>query len=239
MHAIDRQTMADTLMAGLVPVAHGPLDVNSREFKATEQSLVKYDYDPRKAAQMLQELGYSSGADSVARDGAGQSLTVELRGYAARDIQVKGLFPIADSWQRIGVIAEPQVLSAQQASDRQDQATFRSFLLVRQDYHLNRLVAYHSSEARTPERSYSGSNNSRYMHPEMDAAVERYQATVPWAERMVAAGQILAHMTDQLAVMPMFFDMEVAIVSSRMRNATPLIENGSSHFWNAHQWEVR
>jgi peptide/nickel transport system substrate-binding protein len=239
MHAIDRQTMADTLMAGLVPVAHGPMDVNSREFKATEASLVKYDYDPRRAAQMLQGLGYTLGSDNLLRDGSGQMIPVELRGYAARDIQVKGLFPIADNWQRVGVAAEPQVLSAQQASDRQDQATFKSFLLVRQDYHLNRLVAYHSSEARLPERSYTGSNNSRYIHPEMDAAVDRYQATVPWPARMEAAGQILHHMTDQLAVMPMFFDMEVALVSNRVRNATPLMGAGTSRYWNAHEWEVQ
>ncbi len=239
MHAIDRQTMADTLMAGLVPVAHGPLDVNSREFKATEASLVKYEYDPRRATQMLQALGYTAGSDGMLRDGSGQPLPVEVRGYASRDIQVKGLFPVADNWQRIGVAAEPLVLSAQQASDPQDQATFRSFLLVRQDYHLNRLVAYHSSEARLPERNYTGSNNGRYISAEMDALIERYQATVPWPERMEAAGQILHHMTDQLAVMPLFFDMEVALVSDRVRNATPLLAEGSSRFWNAHKWEIR
>jgi peptide/nickel transport system substrate-binding protein len=239
MYALDRQTMVDTLMMGLVLMAHGPLDVSSREFRATEASLVRYTYDPRRAGQMLQELGYTPGGDNLLRDGSGQPINVEVRGYASRDIQIKGLFPISDNWQRVGVAAEPQVLSAQQASDRQDQATFKSFLLVRQDYHLNRLVAYHSSEARLPERSYAGSNNSRYMNPDMDAAVERYQATVPWPARMEAAGQILQLMTDQLAVMPLFFDMEVALVSHRLRNATPLLAEGSSQFWNVQEWEVR
>jgi peptide/nickel transport system substrate-binding protein len=239
MHAIDRQTMADTLMAGLVPVANGPLDVSSREFKATEASLVKYDYNPRRATEILQGIGYTPGSDGMLRDASGPLGPVEVRGYASRDIQVKSVFPVADNWQRIGVAAEPQVLSAQQASDPQDQATFRSFLLVRQDYHLNRLVAYHSSEARLPERNYSGTNNSRYSNPDMDAFVERYQATVPWPERMEAAGQILRQMTDDLAVMPLFFDMEVALVSNRVRNATPLLAEGSSRYWNAHEWEIQ
>jgi ABC-type oligopeptide transport system substrate-binding subunit len=90
-----------------------------------------------------------------------------------------------------------------------------------------------------PERSYAGSNNSRYMNPEMDAAIERYQATVPWPARMEAAGQILQLMTDHLAVMPMFFDMEVALVSRRLSNATPLLGEASSQFWNAQEWDVR
>src|SRR5439155_10216335 len=143
-------------------------------------------------------IGYAKGADGMFRDGAGQPLAVEIRGAATRDIHVKGLFPIVDAWQKVGVGGEPVVVSAQQASDLQDQATFHAFQLVRQDYHLNRLISYHSSEARLPERSYTGSNNGRYINPELDSLIERYQQTVPVDQRMAVAGQILNHMTDQL-----------------------------------------
>src|SRR5207247_2383091 len=130
----------ETLMAGLVPVAHGPLDPSSREFKATESSLVRYNYDPRQAGALIEAIGYQRGPDGVFRDAAGQPLSLEVRGAASRDIQVKGLFPIANNWQQVGVAAEPVVISAQQASDLQDQSTFHAFQLVRQDYHLNRLI---------------------------------------------------------------------------------------------------
>src|SRR5207253_8088917 len=144
LFAIDRQAMVDTLMYSLVPIANGPLDPDSREFKATESSLVRYPYDPQRATQLIEGIGYAKGADGMFRDGAGQPLAVEIRGAATRDIHVKGLFPIVDAWQKVGVGGEPVVVSAQQASDLQDQATFHAFQLVRQDYHLNRLISYHS-----------------------------------------------------------------------------------------------
>lgn len=239
LHAIDRQAMADSLMAGLVPLAHGPLDPSSREFKATEASTVKYEFDPRRATQLIESIGYTRGVDGMFRDGAGQPLAVDIRGAASRDIHVKGLFPIANNWQQVGVGAETVVISAQQASDLRDQAEgYRAFQLLRQNYHLARLVSYHSTEARLPARNYTGSNNGRYMNAEMDALIERYQTTVPWADRIQVAGQILHHMTDQLPVMPLFYDMEIAVVSNRTQNATPLLVPGQSQVWNAQEWDI-
>jgi peptide/nickel transport system substrate-binding protein len=238
LHAIDRQAMADTLMYGLVPVTDSPLDPNSREYKATEASLVRYPFDQRRAVQLIEGLGFVRGGDGTFRDPAGQPLSVEIRGAATRDIHVKGLFPIVDNWQKVGLAAEPVVISAQQASDLQDQATFKAFQLVRQDYHLNRLISYHTSEARLPERNFTGSNNGRYMSPELDALIDRYLVTVPWEERMQIAGQILHHITDQVVAMPLFYDMEVALVSHRVQNAVSLLQSGTGQVWNGHEWDT-
>jgi ABC-type transport system substrate-binding protein len=200
---------------------------------------VRHPYDPRRAVQILEGIGLVRGADGNFRDATGQPIPVEIRGAATRDIHVKGLFPIVDNWQKIGLAAEPNVISAQQASDLQDQATFKAFQLVRQDYHLNRLISYHSTEARLPERNFTGSNNGRYMNPELDALIERYQVTVPWEERMQVAGQILNHITSWLVVLPLFYDMEVSLTSDRLQNATPLTQGGTSQVWNGQDWDVK
>jgi len=238
MYAIDRQAMADTLMHGLVPIADSPLDPDAREFAPTAASLVTYPYDPTRAIQLISDLGYTRGADGTFHDGAGQPLAVEVRGASSRAIQVKPLFPVAADWQQVGVAATPTVISAQQASDIKDQATFQAFQLVRQDYGLNRLISYTSSEARLPARNYTGSNNGRYMSPELDALIGRYLVTVPWDERMQVAGQILHQVTEQLAVMPLFYDMEIGLVSHRVQHATPLLAPTDSRAWNAQEWDI-
>jgi len=239
MHAIDRQGMVDGLMYGLVPVTNSPLNPTTREYKATQSSVVDYPFDPQRAGQLIGDIGYTRGPDGMFRDAAGQPLYAEIRGAASRDIHVKGLFPIVDNWQKVGVGSDPIVISAQQASDLQDQATFHAFQLVRQDYGLNRLIAYHSSQARLPERNYTGSNNGRYINVELDALIDRYVVTVPWDERMQAAGRILHHLTDQVALMPLFYDMEASLVSDRMQNVSPLAQSATSQMWNGHEWDVR
>src|SRR5205814_8652544 len=61
MHSIDRQQMADTLMFGLVPVAHVYVNPEVPEYKEIESSVVRYDYDQRGARQLLGDLGLLAG----------------------------------------------------------------------------------------------------------------------------------------------------------------------------------
>jgi len=92
IHGIDRQQLADTLMYGLGSVAHTPLSPDTPEYAATEASAVRYDYDPQRALQLLQGVGYTRGADGLLRDAAGQPLAFETRASAQRDLHVKTLF---------------------------------------------------------------------------------------------------------------------------------------------------
>ena len=55
------------------------LSPNAAEYKAVEPSLVKYEYDPQKATQMIEELGYTKGADGSLRDASGQRLGERLQ----------------------------------------------------------------------------------------------------------------------------------------------------------------
>lgn len=105
-----------------------------------------------------------------------------------------------DYWKQLGATIESQVIPAQRATDREEQATFPAFQVLRQPSGLERLVAYHSQEARVPERNFTGNNNGRYINPELDTIIERYVATMPRPERMAVASQVIRHITDQLPV---------------------------------------
>ncbi len=240
LHAIDREVMASTLMAGLVPIAHSPFPPDSREFRASERFLTRYDYDPRKAAQVLEGLGYSRGGDGLLRDQQGQPLVMELRATGHREIAVKATFPVAHYWSQLGITVEPSIIPIQRVSDIETQATFPAFLLVRQGYGFDRVWSFHSAEARVAEKNYNGRNNGRYMNPELDAIIDRYWVTIPWNERMEVTGQILSHLTDQVTVLPLFYDMDIMLSSNRLLNADHVLRvDGAAQAWNAHEWDVR
>src|SRR5262249_5269836 len=78
-HAMDRQQLADTLMLGLADVAHSVLIPTDREFAALDPAVVRYDYDPRRAVQILEGMGLSRGADGAYRDASGERISVEIR----------------------------------------------------------------------------------------------------------------------------------------------------------------
>ncbi len=235
LYAVDRQQLADTLMKGLLPVADSVFSPGTREYEATKDSVVHYAYDPARASRMLEELGYTRGADGILRDASGEQLHLEVRAYAQRDIHQKTLFPLVEFWKQIGVAAEPVALPANRAQDAREQATFPSFLVLRQDNGVGRLVALHSSQARVPERNYQGTNNGRYQNPEMDSLVDRFQMTIPWNERMQVAGEIVRHFGEQLPVLPLFYDALPIFISNRVVNVYPQ----GNLAWNVHEWDLR
>jgi peptide/nickel transport system substrate-binding protein len=235
MHATDRQQLVDTLMSGLLPISDNVFSPTTREFEATRAFNVPHEFDPTKALRTLADLGFTRGGDGMLRDASGQLLQMEVRAYAQRDIHHKTLFPLVDFWKQIGVAAEPAALSAARAQDAQEQATFPSFLVLRQDNGPNRLVALHSGQARVPERNYQGTNNGRYQNTEFDALIERYQATIPWPDRMQAAGQVVRHFGEQLPVLSLFYDALPLFISNRLVNYHPQ----GNLAWNVHEWDLR
>jgi len=233
MHSINRQELVDELQHGLTVVAHSMISPNRGEYRDVEQSIVRYDYDPRRTAQMLEEIGFARGADGAFRDAAGQRLSVEVRSTGGDDFRDKELLSITDQWLRAGVGAEPVFIPRQRANDREYRVTRPAFEVVSQGTTPSDLENIHTRTVPSAETRWVGANRGRYSNAEFDALVDRFFVTVPRGERMGVLAQIIRHMTDQLVVMGLYFTPNATGVSNRLRNVP------TSNPWNAHEWDVR
>jgi peptide/nickel transport system substrate-binding protein len=232
MHASDRQELVDELQHSLTVVAHSMISPNRREYRDIEQSIVRYEYDPRRTAQMLDEQGFTRGADGFYRDGGGQRLSIEVRSTGGDDFRDKELLSITDQWQRAGIGTEPVFIPRQRANDREYRVTRPAFEVVSQGTTASDLENLHTRTVPSAETRWVGANRGRYSNPEFDTVIDRFFVTVPRAERMGVLGQIIRHMTDQLVVMGLYFTPDATGVSNRLRN----VPAGSP--WNAHEWDV-
>jgi peptide/nickel transport system substrate-binding protein len=232
--AIDRQAMADTIQAGLVPIAHSYVRPDEPEYPETERFVVRYEYDPRGAAQILEELGYTKGPDGLLRDRVGEPLTSEARASPSPAIHTKALFPVVDYWQRLGLVIETVVIPVQRASDAEYRATHPSFEVVRQPNGPAAVERLHSVQAPMPHNRFAGGNRSRYMNPELDGLIDEYVSTIPWEPRMQVLGQFVHHVSDQLNVMGLFYDLRTTLVSNRLENVSAQYPT-----WNAHAWDMK
>jgi peptide/nickel transport system substrate-binding protein len=237
-HAIDRQELVDSIQHGLVPVADSILSPNLDAYREVQRTVPRYEFDPRRTTQLLEELGYPRANDGFHRDPFGQRLGVGIQVTTVLDIQPKTAFPVADYWQRAGVGVELDVVPPQRGQDLEYRANFPSFALQRQPANLGPLPNLHSTQARTAERGYTGQNNSRYMDLSMDALVERYLTTIPSRERVDAAGRIVRRISDELIWMGLFFDTEPSLIANRLANVYAKPDDGRQT-WNSHEWGVR
>jgi peptide/nickel transport system substrate-binding protein len=235
-HALNRQELVEQTMAGKAVLADGILwDPSNREWADIERSIVRYPYDPQRAAQLMGEIGYRKAADGFYRDPAsGGRLTMELRTLVSFDTGAKIIFPIADYWKRLGVDVETLVVPEQRQNDRQYRAERPGFDLARSPRDLTR---HHSDEVALPENRFVGANRARYINTELDRLIEQYFVIIPWRERMATLGQVVHHMTDQVTAMGVFFDVPVAMVHNRIHKVRGA-SMGTDPL-NAHEWELK
>lgn len=229
LQAIDRQLLVDSLQGGLSSVAHTNFTPLQPEFKDIEGSIVRFSYDPRRAQEAIEGLGYSRGADGFFRDGAGQRLAVELRSTPGREVNEKTTFIVADHWQATGVTVETVLIPLQRNSDREYRQTRPAFEVVGQPDDVYR---FHSNQIPLPETRFVGDNRPRYANAQLDTWVDRYYVTIPRAERIQVLGQIIHHVTDQLVLLPFFYEASPLMIGNRMKNVTIVPT------WNPHEWDV-
>lgn len=241
VHAIDRDEMAAALQAGLAPVAHSFLSPNDPDHRATESRLVRYGHDPRRAAQMIEELGYTKGADGAFRDATGRRLEAEIHS-ADVDIPMKSMLSLADYWQKAGVAVSPVSYARIRLNDYAFSAPFPAFLVLNRPNGAGTLNNLLSSRARLPENNFQAAgvgNWSRYMNPEFDVLITRYQTTIPKTERAHVLGDIVHHISDQLTIMGLFYNPTPTAIANRLANVSTGRASGTFVTWNAHEWEVR
>jgi len=82
--ALDREGYARTILDGLAPVAHGPIQPVSWAYN---DRIARYGFDPAKARALLDDAGWTAGADGI-RTRNGQRLAFTLitqAGFAIRE----------------------------------------------------------------------------------------------------------------------------------------------------------
>jgi peptide/nickel transport system substrate-binding protein len=237
IHALNRQEMADALMYGLVPPAHTIMSPAAADYAEIERGLVRYDYNPRRAAELLQEAGITSASDATLRDRDGKQLSVEIR-TTPGDLFVKSNEAVADQWRKLGMQVQTVTFSQTQQRDLEYRANRTGFEFSRRGTGMENLAMFHGRELPLPENRYSGKNLARYANPDLDMLVDRYYATVAQRDRAQVLAETLRLMSDQLPILPLFYDVEAALGSNRLINFTgkPAESTGA---WNAHLWDVR
>jgi peptide/nickel transport system substrate-binding protein len=240
LHAIDRQEMVDTIQYGLVPVAYGLLNPADPDYPAVEASIVRYEHDPRRAAELIEGFGYRRGSDAMYRDSSGQALSVEIR-TTGDDIQAKSILTVSDYWQRVGVEVEQVPIAQARANDREYRSLRPGFELSRYPSNpsIDGLQRYHSAFAPLPENNYTGTNKSRWMNEEMDALLDAYFATIPHPERVQLLARLVHAVSREVVPLPLFYDARVALISHRLQNVAAKKSPGATEAWNAEMWTLK
>jgi len=235
--AIDRQQLVDELTFGLSEVAHSSIHASEPEYRHVESSIVRYQYDPRAAAQAIEGLGYRKGTDGMFQDASGRPLTVQIMA-TQDDSNAKPQLAVLDYFRTIGLTPDAEVVTQQRQRDLAYRASFKTFSVQAGiSSSADGVSALLTREMRVAEINYTGRNYTRYSNPEIDALVDRYFTTIRFEDRMQSLSQIIRHTTEQLVWQPLYWRVLPTLVHGRVAGVT-VTNEGTDQWWNAHLWDV-
>ncbi len=236
-HAIDRQNIVDGILFGKTGTLDSTVAPNDGDFKDIESAIVRYPYDPQRAAQLMGDLGYTRGSDGMLQDASRQRLTIEARSNNQLDTQVKALAVVGDYWRRAGVNVDEMIYGLQRVADREYRHTRPGFEVLGFGNDPESFANFHSRQTPLPETGFLGQNRTRYQNPEYDALVDSYFVTIPRPARMEVLRKIVQHFGEQLILLPLAYTTNHVAIGIRIKNLGGRGPNRTEG-WNAEQWDV-
>jgi peptide/nickel transport system substrate-binding protein len=234
--AIDRQALVDELLFGLSKPLDSPISESDPEYKQVQSQIVRYKYDPRQAAQLIESNGLRKGSDGMYVDASGKPVVVQIMA-TQDDSNAKPQAAVLDMWKRVGITPELEAVSQQRQRDLEYRSNFKAFALQSgQTFHADGFNCLHSRDMRTADKRYVGCNYARYNNPQMDQLIERYFTTIPFNERMQILGQMVHIGTDDLTQMHLYERVIPTMVSNKAANVNGIVGIQPA---NAHLWDIK
>jgi peptide/nickel transport system substrate-binding protein len=195
----------------------------------------KHAYDPRMAAQHLEEAGFVKQSNGFYADRSGKQLSIPVWSSSGskneREVAV-----YTDSLKRVGWDASINIFSAAQLADAQARALTPG-LAVR-GLGQKRLDTMTTEQIPRPETRWQGDNRGGWVSPDYDAAFAAYVKALDRPERIRQIVNMERIFAEDVGAIPHFFSATVnayvSTLTGPVKRQTP--ESGIGYLY-INKWE--
>jgi peptide/nickel transport system substrate-binding protein len=229
-HAIDRGLIATTILEGLAPVTHGPVQPVSW---AHNPQVRQYAFDPARARTLLDEAGWKDTNGDGVRDKGGQPFRFTLitqAGFAVRENVAQVL---QRQFKDVGVEAAVQLHDGTSISKLWFEGKFHAMLHWWQLPADPELTLFFAKD-RTPP---NGRNINYVTDDALTALVYAADRAVSQAERTRILGAAQARIAELAIEIPLYGVTKLDAVPARLKGFTGNPTN-TGPFWNVHAWTL-
>jgi peptide/nickel transport system substrate-binding protein len=229
-HAIDRELIVGTILDGLAPVVHGPIQPLSWAF---EPDVATYPYDPVRARTLLDAAGWRQARPGAIREKDGRPFAFTLiaqAGFAVRENVAQAL---QQQLREVGIDMRIQLHDGTSISSLWFAGRFDAFLHW---WHMPadpELTLFFASD-RMPPR---GRNINFMADDELTDLLYRSDRTVDRRERRALLGQAQRRVAELLPEIPLYNVTRLDVVPVGLRGFKGNPTN-TGVFWNIHEWTL-
>jgi peptide/nickel transport system substrate-binding protein len=233
--AIDRQTLVDRLFHGTQPVAATWVNPLSPYF---DPKIPAVAFDLPGAKALLQQAGWSPGADGICRNAAGERLSFEFSttaGNRLRELQQQVLQSnLKNACVEVTIKNEPaRTLFGETLKKR----LFTGMVMYAWSSNVTEspLRTLASSQIPTAANTYAGSNYPGFSDPGMDADIAAVEGELDPAQQKLIWSHMQRIYAEQLPVLPLFFRSEAHVTPLWLAGYAPTGQADPSSDW-AENW---
>jgi peptide/nickel transport system substrate-binding protein len=246
-HAINRKDIVDKVLFGKTVVMDTYLTPTNwasmmnptmiQKF-GTKFPLTKYEYNVDKAKQLLDQAGWTVGADGIRAKG-GTKLAFRWMTTAANQQRAAVTQIVKENLKAVGIDATLEYIPAQQYFADDGPVYHRTgdvveFAWVSGD-DPSSYGLYHSSQIPSEDNNFSGQNIPGWKNARADELIKQANATISQGERepLYAEHQML--FSQDLPSIPLFVRPNIAGAKTALKNFLPTGTN-TPETWNAQEW---
>lgn len=235
VHAVDRETLAEAVSAGLSPATDIFLPPNDPLHAQAQQVIARYPYDPTRALALLAEAGWTRQADRL-MNGLGERFKLDVRTTQGTTNQTEAAIIAADL-SRLGMEMTESVVPASRIRDSEYRIKFPGLnttaLSIDNPGTLRRAVG---AECPDPARRYSGGNRGCWRNAEFDRLYLVASSSLDVQERGQAVVEALKILTEDVGLFGLSYVPENIAVRKGLTGPGPRWPGQVGTTWNIHQW---
>ncbi|MPZ12863.1 MAG: hypothetical protein GEU73_00280 [Chloroflexi bacterium] len=236
--AIDKQALNDGLFDGAGVMTANLIRHSVPYFSDIERAVTTYNYDPLRSEQLLNEAGSVKGADGMLVNAAGERFGLQLMNQAGAQPERETAIMV-DTWRRAGVDAEAYIVPVARSRDAEERATFPGVQnATGQGVWEDRMQFLRTADIGTAQNRWQGGNRGGWSHPEYDRLWETFTVTLDRAERNTQVVRMEALISEELPVIPLFFNFAATAYLNVLRGPDPGTLNDTLITFNIHEWEL-
>jgi peptide/nickel transport system substrate-binding protein len=208
MHALDREAMLQAGYEGFGEVANTLLSA-SGPFNNPDGVTVQYAYDPDLAQQLLDEAGWTVGANGI-REQDGQPFAFSIRSESGWIPWENHAVTAQEYWRAIGLDVSVDLTTFDSVSEQYASGNFEA-------------TVWEFPSGPTPDRSSlftcdAPSNGMGYCNPEVDAALTEARTTLDEEQRIALYTQFQNLVLEDLPMLLLVYYGAHSVSSPRVHN---------------------
>lgn len=236
--AVDRQAISTRLFAGKQPVADS--FVHPLDWVHTTDGVPTYGFDPKRAAALLDEAGWTVGAKGMRANAKGEPLAIELMTTAGNRTRELVEQVLADYWKRIGIETrirnEPARVFFGETVTKRKYTGLAMFAWLSAPEHLPR-TTLHSESIPTQANNWSGQNDTGFRNAEMDRLIDATEIELDRDKRKALWAEMQTLYATELPAIPLYFRAESYVLPKWLTGVRPTGHKYGTTNW-IEDWKV-